>query len=341
MPYVAIPTIVAIASTALDQVARSVKGNGPTPGLPGAVPPTQAGTTLTYSTDKEELDNLKVTYVRPDSLQPWCTQTEYDAVGLLLYSDCVLYRVESPHVSTTPALDLKQGFIKDITGTKAPVQIWSPQKVYKVNQLVQHNGQLLLVSKNHVSTTLVADCLSGAFKFVANLYVGQQRSDSDDFAFMGQLTSNAGALCACIRSHPTNRWRDEYWVALQPVLQAVPDPPPQYLASTDLSGLSAVAFDAQAGLVSADCTDMSQCGHVCGVLEQAYPSGYPVSYKTTGLLSNAVWRWIPGKPVFFGQEGRLTQQLPKSAVFSQVVGMAISPTRLTIALQPPIVLAKR
>lgn len=341
MPYVATPSIVAIASTALDQVARSVKGNGPTPGLPGAVPPTQAGTTVTYSTEKEELANLKVTYVRPDSLLAWSTQTEYDAVGLLLYSDCALYRVEAAHTATTLAFDLQQGFIKDITGTKTPVQVWAAQKVYKANQLVQHNGQLLLVSKNHVSTTFVGDCLSEAFKFVANLYVGQQRSGVDDFAFMGQLISSSGALCACIRAHPTTPWRDDYWVALQ-------SPPPTsggqvfaYTAGGDLSGLSVVAFDAQACLVTADCTNMTQYGHVCGVLEQAFSPGCPVTYRTTGLLSNTTWCWIPGKPIFFGQEGRLTQQLPKTAVFSQVVGMAISPTSLSIFLQPPIVLAKR
>jgi hypothetical protein len=42
--------------------------------------------------------------------------------------------------------------------------------------------------------------------------------------------------------------------------------------------------------------------------------------------------------VFVGAHGALTQTLPAEAVFSQMVGMALAPTRLLVDVQPPIFL---
>ena len=52
----------------------------------------------------------------------------------------------------------------------------------------------------------------------------------------------------------------------------------------------------------------------------------------------AGWAGVPG-PVFLGLAGQLTQSLPPGALFSQVIGQAVSPTRVLIDVQPFIHLA--
>ena len=100
-----------------------------------------------------------------------------------------------------------------------------------------------------------------------------------------------------------------------------------------ISGHSVVAVDASGQLVPADCTNAAHRGAVLGVVDRAYSLGESADVKTGFPLSHAGWAWAPG-PVFLGLAGQLTQSLPPGALFSQVIGQAVSPTRVLIDVQP-------
>lgn len=109
------------------------------------------------------------------------------------------------------------------------------------------------------------------------------------------------------------------------------------VGAAPLSGHTAVAMDAGGLLIYADCTNPSHLGAVLGVVANAYGAGDPADVQTSFDLSHAGWAFTPG-PVFAGAGGAIVQTLPPGAVFAQVLGYALSATRIRIDVQPPIAL---
>jgi hypothetical protein len=96
-------------------------------------------------------------------------------------------------------------------------------------------------------------------------------------------------------------------------------------------------MDADGLLIYADCTNPAHIGAVQGVIANAYGAGDLAVVQTDFDLAHAGWTFATG-PVFVGATGALVQALPMGAVFAQVVGYALAPTRIRIDVQPPIVL---
>lgn len=109
------------------------------------------------------------------------------------------------------------------------------------------------------------------------------------------------------------------------------------VGATPISGHTAVALGADGLLIYADCTNPSHLGAVLGVVANAYGAGDPAVVQTSFDLVHAGWSFSPG-PVLVGTSGALVQALPVGAVFAQVIGYALAPTRIRIDAQPPIVL---
>ncbi len=109
------------------------------------------------------------------------------------------------------------------------------------------------------------------------------------------------------------------------------------VGATPLSGHTAVAMDADGLLIYTDCTNLAHLGAVLGVVANAYSPGDLAAVQTDFDLTHAGWAFATG-PVFVGATGALVQTLPMGAVFAQVVGYALAPTRIRIDVQPPIVL---
>lgn len=109
------------------------------------------------------------------------------------------------------------------------------------------------------------------------------------------------------------------------------------VGATPISGHTAVALDSDGLLVYADCTSPAHIGAVQGVVGNAYSPGDLAVVQTDFELVHAGWSFSPG-PVFVGASGALVQVLPVGAVFAQVIGYALAPTRIRIDVQPPIVL---
>ena len=109
------------------------------------------------------------------------------------------------------------------------------------------------------------------------------------------------------------------------------------VGAAPISGHTAVALDSGGLLVYADCTNPAHIGAVQGVIANAYSPGDLAVVQTDFDLTHAGWAFATG-PVFVGATGALVQTLPMGAVFAQVVGYALAPTRIRIDVQPPIVL---
>ncbi len=105
-----------------------------------------------------------------------------------------------------------------------------------------------------------------------------------------------------------------------------------------ISGHSVVACDAAGELVPADAVNPAHRGAVLGMVADAYSPGDDAVVQTGYVLEHAGWAWVPG-PVLVGLAGQLAQAPPAGALFAQVVGQAISPTRVLIDVQSPITLA--
>ena len=107
------------------------------------------------------------------------------------------------------------------------------------------------------------------------------------------------------------------------------------VGATPLSGHSAVAIDSSGALVPADCVSPAHLGAVIGVVDRAWSPGDEAEVKAAVPLAHSGWSWTPG-PVYLGSGGQLTQTLPLGALFCQVLGHAVSQTRVLFDLQPPI-----
>lgn len=109
-----------------------------------------------------------------------------------------------------------------------------------------------------------------------------------------------------------------------------------FTAATALSGHKAVRAigDGSVGYASAD--QVAQAGTVVGVTTGAAGIGNPISVVAEGIVDEPSWSWGAG-PVWLGLNGALTQTIPQSGVL-QRIGLALSPTRLLVALTPPILL---
>lgn len=110
------------------------------------------------------------------------------------------------------------------------------------------------------------------------------------------------------------------------------------VGSRAISGHGVVACDAAGELVAADATNPAHQGAVLGMVADAYSPGDEAVVQTGYVLEHSGWAWAPG-PVLVGIAGQLVQTPPAGALFAQVVGQALSPTRVLIDVHPPITLA--
>ncbi len=107
------------------------------------------------------------------------------------------------------------------------------------------------------------------------------------------------------------------------------------VGASPISGHAAVALGTDGLLIYADCTNPAHLGAVLGVVANAYGAGDSAVVQTSFDISHAGWAFTHG-PVFAGAGGALVQALPPGALFAQVLGYALSATRIHIDVQPPI-----
>ena len=125
---------------------------------------------------------------------------------------------------------------------------------------------------------------------------------------------------------------------------ALQGPPGPAGSGTTLSAIAAQTISANTAvalvngqLVPAQSGTPSQAGNVIGVAINGGQAGASIDIQQSGEMSLSSWTWTMGLPVFVGPNGPLTQTPPTSG-FSQVVGVPLSATSISIGLQPPILI---
>lgn len=109
----------------------------------------------------------------------------------------------------------------------------------------------------------------------------------------------------------------------------------QRLAGMDTSALLVVYEDLFGAVWPADPDAESDVLALLGVTVSAAVAGQPINLQRMGFIDDAAWQLQPGKRVFLGGQGRLTQE-PPQAGYDVLIGMAITSTRLLLNIQDPI-----
>ncbi len=103
-------------------------------------------------------------------------------------------------------------------------------------------------------------------------------------------------------------------------------------ASINLSAIRAVILDNAGQFAYADSGTPSHAYRIAGILPYAISQGTEgVAYRL-GEVTDAVWNWTRGSPIYLGTNGQLTQSPPTTG-FLLVLAQPVSAT--TINLQPP------
>lgn len=109
-------------------------------------------------------------------------------------------------------------------------------------------------------------------------------------------------------------------------------------AAVALSGHMAVAYDGDGELVPASADNADHVMRVAGITIGAVSEGDYAEVKRNETLDHAGWTWAPDELIYLGLGGALVQEVPPGAVVTQVLGLALSPTRILIDVQPPVVM---
>lgn len=86
-------------------------------------------------------------------------------------------------------------------------------------------------------------------------------------------------------------------------------------------------------------TDASHRGTALGITTGAASAGAAVTVRAEGPMTEGSWSWTPGAPVFCGPSGVLTQTFDPAWSWSQIVGIATSPTSIFVRIREPLSLA--
>ena len=109
----------------------------------------------------------------------------------------------------------------------------------------------------------------------------------------------------------------------------------QRKAGMDMSALLVVYEDLSGSVWPADPDVESDVLALLGVTVSATVAGQPINVQRMGHIDDDAWQLQPGKRVFLGRQGRLTQEPPQGG-YDVLIGMAISPTCLLLNIQDPI-----
>ena len=109
----------------------------------------------------------------------------------------------------------------------------------------------------------------------------------------------------------------------------------QRMAGMDTSALLVVYEDLFGAVWPADPDVESDVLALLGVTVSAAVAGQPVNVQRMGHIDDEAWQLQPGKRVFLGRQGRLTQDPPQGG-YDVLIGTAITSTRLLLNIQDPI-----
>lgn len=108
-------------------------------------------------------------------------------------------------------------------------------------------------------------------------------------------------------------------------------------ASINLSALRAVILDNAGQFAYADRANADHAHRIAGILPYAISQGAEGIAYRLGEITDAVWSWTRGSPIFLGTNGQLTQTPPTTGILL-VLGQPASPTTINLVQPFPILL---
>lgn len=112
-----------------------------------------------------------------------------------------------------------------------------------------------------------------------------------------------------------------------------------FTAGAAIGGHRVVKLDSEGKVQYASASSVDDRLSIVGVTVGAASNGADCTVQNADLMEDVSWSWIPGEPIFLGELGVMTQAIPTNSVaeFLQVVGQALSPTKIVVSLREPIV----
>ena len=111
------------------------------------------------------------------------------------------------------------------------------------------------------------------------------------------------------------------------------------IAATAIGGHRVVAWRSDGQVEYADNLTPADAWASVGVTTGAASAGGTVTVQPSGLLVEPSWSWTPLIPIYVGVNGLLTQTVPTLPAFLRIIAVAVTPTALWVAPQPPVILA--
>ena len=103
------------------------------------------------------------------------------------------------------------------------------------------------------------------------------------------------------------------------------------IAAVAIGAYRAVAFRADGRLEPANHDNPAHLGRVAGITAASAAAGESAKARVSGILSFNGWNWSPGRPVYVGAGGGLTQTPPATG-FVQQIGVAAGADALLVGL---------
>lgn len=112
-----------------------------------------------------------------------------------------------------------------------------------------------------------------------------------------------------------------------------------YTAGATVNGHRVIVTNASGQAVHADNATAAHANAATKISVGAALVGQTVQVQLVGRITEPSWSWTPGGTIYVGADGVLTQTTPVSpAVFSKVVAVAETATRILIVQESPVIL---
>ena len=109
------------------------------------------------------------------------------------------------------------------------------------------------------------------------------------------------------------------------------------IAGQDLSGHRVVCTNNIGRVIYADSGISTTADRIVGITTSASLNGTVAEVQMVGVLEEPSWNWDVTIPLYIGVNGYITQTPPSSG-YLYSIGFAMTPTKIFINKQPPIIL---
>jgi hypothetical protein len=113
-----------------------------------------------------------------------------------------------------------------------------------------------------------------------------------------------------------------------------------YITATAIGGQRIVVTNSSGEAIYAQNTDAAHANMATKITTGAAESSAEVTVQFIGTMTDVSFTWTPGATLYLGVNGLMTQTPPTSpAVFSKVVAVAETATKILLVQEPPVMLA--